>query len=505
MRTNSGWAIFACAVLASVLGLGSSACAQTPAPTPPPPTRPNVLLAVADDWGWPHAGTLGDPTVRTPTFDRLATEGVLFTHAFVASPSCTPSRNAVLTGQHIWRLGEGANLHSTLDRALPNFVSMLAEAGYQTAHHRKAWGPGDSRAGGYQQNPCGPERALAEFLAEREPQQPFCFWLGTSDPHRPFAKDLGKRAGIDTGSIRVPSCWPDRPEVRDDLADYYAAVQRWDADVGAALQLLREHGLLDNTLVVMTGDNGMPFPRAKANLYDLGARVPLAVRWGNGGRAGHVESTPVTLVDLAPTFLAAAGLPTPSAMTGRSLLPLLSGAGDDAEPTAPRPDFVVYGRERHTPAQALPSLDGYPSRALRTRDWLLIRNFAPERWPVGVPSGGTHPIGRFADCDNGPTKSLIAAGLADNEAAAVDAELAESYRLCFGRRPAYELYDCRTDPEQLRNLADDSRQAATLAELRQQLQEALVALGDPRAADGKAPFDGYPYRAKYLEARLKGR
>lgn len=457
-----------------------------------PPRRPNILFAMADDWGWPHAGALGDRVVATPTFDRLAREGVLFDHAWVSSPSCTPSRNAILTGQQFWRLGEGANLHSTLDVAQPNFMVLLREAGYEIGHWRKAWGPGDFTAGGYESSPCGPESTLAAFLAGRDPAKPFCFWFGTSDPHRGYARHSGRDSGIDLAAIELPPFWPDCEEVRSDVADYYFEVQRWDRDVGEALRQLEAAGVLADTIVVMTGDHGLPFPRGKGNLYDLGARVPLAVRWGRIARPGRTESRFVSLTDLAPTFLAAAGCAVPEAMTGTSLLPVLTAT----EPSAPEPrDCVVFGRERHTPAQAMPSLVGYPARAIRTRDWLLILNLAPDRWPAGVPDGATHPIARFSDCDDGPTKQLLAA-------ARGAPELERSWQLCFGKRPAVELYDCRADPWQVHDLAGDPARAATVAALRARLEAVLAATGDPRSTGAPVLFDGYPYRAAYLQKHL---
>ena len=456
----------------------------------PATKRPNILFALADDWGWPHAGALGDTVVATPTFDRLAKEGVMFDRAFVACPSCTASRNAILTGQQFYRLGEGANLHSTLDVRQPTFVSVLRDAGYQVGRCRKAWGPGDFKAGGYEQDPCGPNSTLAAFLEQRDPQRPFCFWFGTSDPHRGYLRNSGRDSGIDPKAIEVPSFLPDHDDVRGDLADYYFEVQRWDREVGEALALLAANGLLDDTLVVMTGDHGMPFPRCKGNLYDHGTRVPLAVRWARVRTPGRTVSDLVSLTDLAPTLLAAAGLEPPWVMTGESLLPLL------CDQRALHRDFVVHGRERHTPAQAAPSLSGYPSRALRTAHWLLILNLAPDRWPAGVPIGATHPMASFADCDAGPTKALLVQR-------PEDPAFAEFYRLCFAKRPAVELYDCRTDHDQIRDLGAEPAQAARIAALRARLVAYLKETGDPRFADAQAPFDDYPYRAAYLERRKK--
>lgn len=454
--------------------------------------RPNILLCVADDWGWPHAGAYGDKVVQTPAFDRLAGEGVLFQHAFVSAPSCTPSRNAILTGQHFYRLDEGANLQSTLNVRHPNFMRLLEQAGYQIGHWRKVWGPGVFEPGGYESHPCGPDMNFEEFLKQRADDRPFCFWFGTSDPHRPYKTGSGAAGGVDVAKIDLPQFLPDHETVRSDIADYYFEVQRWDRDVAAALALLEHAGELDNTIIVMTGDNGMPFPRCKANLYDWGSRAPLAIRWGAGVKAaGRSSDAFVSLVDLAPTFLAAAGVDVPQAMTGRSLLPLLQG-----DEVPPEFDRVIIGRERHAAAQEMPSLDGYPARALRTERYLYIRNLEPQRWPVGVPENATHQIGQFPDCDNSPTKSFIL----DRRD---DPEYRRFYELCFARRPAEELYDVQADPAQVQNLATDPAHRQTLDTLRTRLKSDLRQTGDPRFTDQPVKFDEYPYRVELIHQRIR--
>ncbi len=457
--------------------------------------RPNVLLCVADDWGWPHAGAYGDRVVKTPAFDRLAREGVLFEHAFVSAPSCTPSRNALLAGQQFYRLGQGANLQSTLDVAHPNFVQLMERAGYQIGHWRKVWGPGRFEAGGYTEHPCGPESSFEQFMKTRAKDKPFCFWFGTSDPHRPYEPGSGKASGMELSKVRVPEFLPDDEVVRSDIADYYFEVQRWDGDVAKAIALLEQAGELENTIIVMTGDHGMPFPRCKANLYDWGARVPLAIRWGEGVKApGRRVDAFVSLIDLAPTFLAAAGAQAPAVMTGKSLLPLLRN--ESTNPAADGRDRIVIGRERHAAAQAMPSLAGYPSRAIRTDRWLYVTNLEPDRWPAGAPEGATHPIGRFPDTDDGPTKSFIL----DHRD---DAQYRRYYDLCFARRPAEELYDVRADPDQVNNLAADPEHAETLRRLREQLAADLRATGDPRYTGQPVRFDEYPYRDERIHKRIE--
>jgi arylsulfatase A-like enzyme len=263
--------------------------------------------------------------------------------------------------------------------------------------------------------------------------------------------------------------------------------------VGKALQLLEEAGELENTIVVMTGDHGMPFPRCKGNLYDWGVRVPLAIRWGKGvAKPGRRVTDFASLPDLAPTFLEAAGVEIPQDMTTRSLLPMLESE-ESGRVDASR-DFVVTGRERHCPAQAAPSADGYPVRAIRTDRWLYMMNLEPDRWPAGVAEDSTAKR-PYADCDGGPTK--------DNIVANRDGAAKQAYRLCFAKRPAQELYDVQADPYQLRNLAADPAHAKTLAALRQRLVAYLKDTRDPRFTDAPVLFDTYTYRVGFGKNKPK--
>jgi arylsulfatase A-like enzyme len=453
-----------------------------------PPQRPNILFAIADDWGWPHAGIYGDPVVQTPTFDRVANEGVLFNHAYISSPSCTPCRNAILTGQYHWRLGPGANLWSTLDESTPVYPLMLEEAGYYVGHWRKSWGPGN--LDNWEKHPAGRhyDGGLEEFLAGKPENTPFCFWLGSSDPHRGYDEGSGARSGMDLEKIKLFEHFPDDPVVRSDVADYYFEVQRFDSDVADALRMLEEAGELENTIVVVTGDHGMPFPRCKANLYDSGARVPLAVRWGSGIRhPGRIIDDFISLTDLAPTFLILAGVDAPEVMTGRSMIPLLESEKTGIIEPEIR-SHVLHGKERHVPCQE-ESMGGYPCRAIRNHDFLYIRNFKPEWWPAGTPNylKAAVPYCWLGDCDNGPTKTYMV----DNKDK--DENHGHLWDLSFGKRPAEELYDCRKDPSQLVNLADDPEHAEVKESLSAQLMEQLELTGDPRVSGAGDEFEQHPY------------
>jgi N-sulfoglucosamine sulfohydrolase len=363
------------------------------------PGRPNILFAFADDWGR-HAsayaqldgpGSVND-VIQTPNFDRLAREGVLVRRAFVSAPSCTPCRSALLSGQHFWRTGRGAILRGAVwDPTIPSYPLLLHEAGYHIGETYKVWSPGTpvdapygapkfahEKAGGrfnqFSQNvtqmlkqgrPIEAARQVLydevkanfdAFLAARKPGQPFCYWFGPTNVHRKWVKGSGKGLwGIDPERLKgkMPPFLPDVPEVREDLADYFGEIQAFDAALGVLLARLKEAGELDNTLIVVSGDHGAPgFPHGKCNLYDFGAGVPLVLRWG-GARGGRVLDDLVSLTDLAPTFLEAAGVKPPPPMTGRSLVGLLKS--DRSGQVDPQRTWVLIGRERHVES----ARDGY--------------------------------------------------------------------------------------------------------------------------------------------------
>jgi N-sulfoglucosamine sulfohydrolase len=243
--------------------------------------------------------------------------------------------------------------------------------------------------------------------------------------------------------------------------------------------LLDKEGKLDNTLVVVTGDNGWPFPRCKANVYDGGTRQPLGVRWPAKVKAGQLCDDYINLMDLAPTFLEAAGLKPLPEMTGRSFLGLLTGA----EKWGAR-DTVFLERERHANVRAGDA--SYPMRAIRTRDFLYIRNLRPDRWPAGDPQAHKDPKRAFGDCDDGPTKNYI---LEHREEPAVQ----QFFQLCFAKRPAEELYDLSKDPQEIHNVAGQAAYASAQQQLRARLGQWMKDSADPRAVKDDDHWDAYPY------------
>ena len=447
--------------------------------------RPNILFAISDDQSFAHTGASGDPVVRTPAFDRVASEGVRFSHAFCSSPSCTPSRGAILTGQECYRLEEGVNLWSSLPARFESFPDLLEAAGYHVGYTRKGWGPGSLDASGRTRNPAGPRFGDFRSFHDAGPSgAPFCFWFGSNDPHRRYEKGSGRASGLRPEGVPVPEFLPDAAEVRSDILDYYFEIERFDRQLGEILAFLEERSQLDNTIVIVTSDNGMPFPRAKADLYDYGSRVPLAVRWPDRIPGGRVTSDFVSLVDLAPTILEAAQLEPPSDMTGVSLLSLLESDGQGR--IEPGRDQVILARERHTPWRA--GRVGYPMRGIRTHRHLYIRNLEPDRWPAGDP-----PI--FGEVDPSPTKDFIR----DRK----DTPGVKRYfEAAFSKRPGEELYDLATDPGQMRNVAGRDSYAAIKQSLSSRLDDHLMATRDPRALGRPPIWEADPH---YGRLRLEDR
>jgi arylsulfatase A-like enzyme len=440
---------------------------------------PNILFAIADDWSWPHAGAYGDRVVKTPAFDRVAAEGMLFSHAFCTAPTCTASRGAILTGQAPHRLEEGANLWSILQSKFPVYPDLLEAAGYVVGQAGKGWAPGSLEGSGRTRNPAGPGfKGFGEFLQDLPPDRPFCFWFGSHFPHRAYEEGSGAKSGMKIEDVDVPPFLPDKPAVRSDFLDYYHEVQQFDAEVGDLLRLLNKSGRAENTLVVVTSDNGMPFPRGKTNLYDSGTRMPLAIRWPGRVKPGRKTDALISFTDFAPTFLEAAGLEPHPDMTGRSFVGLLAGRKSKIN------DAVFTERERH--AYSREGNLSYPARAVRMKDFLYIRNLRPDRGPAGDDKA-LSDLGLFGDIDRSPSKSLVVEHRDD-------LDIAKFFNLTCARRPAEELFDVRKDPWQIENVAGRPEYASIKRRLRGILDRWLKDTADPRALDPSDDrWDRYPY------------
>lgn len=444
---------------------------------------PNILFILADNWRWPNAGALGDAMAITPAFDRLAREGVVFTHTFNPVPSCSPTRACLLTGRNAHELGERASLWSAFPKDTPVVTQLLRKAGYEIGYCGKPWGPGRADLSGWEENPVGPKFAdFSSFHARRDTSKPFFFWLGNTDTatrggQLPYL-DVAK-AKLDPAKLIVPPELPDGPEVRDDLMNYYGGVLKLDQEAAAAIALLEQSGELEHTIIIYTSDNGWQMPRGLANCYDAGSRVPLAIRWGQHLPAGRRIEAFVNVADLGPTFLEFAGLTPPPVMTMHSLKALLLGQPD---PT-PR-DAVFMERERH--ANVRHDHQSYPVRAIRTRDFLYLHNLRPDRWPAGDPDVWFIHGRPFGDVDTTRVKDFLLQRQ-------TDPRYANYIALIFGKRPAEELYDVRHDPSQIHSLAADPAYAEIRQQLRSRVEAWMKQTGDPRVDPAYDGWDGFPY------------
>jgi uncharacterized sulfatase len=501
--------------------------------------RPNILVLFADDLGR-YASAYADPQqpspndiIRTPVFDRMAREGALFRHAFVSVPSCTPSRAALVTGRYFFRNGSHSQLHFPWQKnAAPdpfeNIKGMpltLRDGGYHIGHSLKLH-MRDSIIGGKENlyNSAGQKineysevltkaadkeaakkqifdevkANFRNFLAKRQKDQPFFYSFNPTNTHRKWVQGSGKALwGLNPDDLKgkLPPVMPDVHEIREDVADYLGEAMAFDAACGVLVEMLEQSGELDNTIVVISGDHGIPgFPRGKTNVHDLGSEVLLAIRWPEKIAPQRVVKAPVSLIDLTPTFLDAAGLTSPDAPNGQSLLPALAKGADDTKLRG----WALIGRERHA-GRAREGELSYPVRALRTSRFLYVKNFKPERWPMGDPFQVTdtseppyealanNTYAAFPDMDMSPTKAWLVKHRKD-------AGMAPFIDFAWGKRPGEELYDLGTDPHQTKNLASDPAHAATLKQLREQLMGELKENADPRLANDA--FDRPPYHAK---------
>lgn len=493
-----------------------------------PDAVPNILVCIADDWGL-HAGVYGTNWVKTPNFDRVAEQGILFLRAYTPNAKCAPSRACLLTGRNSWQLREAANHICHFPHEFRAWPEALAENGWTTGHTQKGWGPGVAvDADGNPRKMTGPaynQRQLAspptaaisrtdyaanfvDFLNQAPAGKPWCFWFGALEPHRGYEFGSGiQKGGKALHDIdRVPEFWPDCDEVRHDMLDYAFEVEHFDQHVGAMLDELERRGELRNTLVIVTSDHGPPFPRSKGNANEFANHVPLAMMWPEGIRnPGRTIADFVSFVDIAPTLLQLARLTDDqhglAPVTGRSLLPMFQSEHSGQIDTSR--DHVLIGKERTDVGR--PHDWGYPIRGIVTSDWLFVQNFEPSRWPAGNPETG------YLDCDGGMTKTVI---LRNHRRDPGDV----FWQLCFGLRPAEELYHLDTDPDCVRNLAEpsdsvvpglttDTIQEARAA-LRERLHARLTEEGDPRMRGEGKVFDEYEHANKshvnFYEKFLRG-
>jgi N-sulfoglucosamine sulfohydrolase len=461
----------ALAVGSAVTGLllaAASGPIPAAAPAPPEP-HPNIVVLVADDLGWRDTGPYGNTFVRTPHIDQLARSGLRVERAFGTSPQCSPSRISTLTGKYPHATG-AEDLHMPLpegERILPSYLQWQ---GYFTGMMAKTHlGPNGERQ--FQWYSPETSASLPTFLDSAR-NQPFFLWVGFHDPHRPYQPGAIPQPHS-PARVVVPPYLADTPETRADLALYYDAIARMDADVGRILAELDRRKLRDNTLVIFLSDNGAPFPREKGTLYDPGTRTPLIFSWPRVIRPGSVyDGGIVSTVDLAPTIMEIAGATPPRAMQGQSFRSMLDDPGSYAGRT-----YVFSERNWH-------DCDEH-QRAVRTTRFKLIRTDAYTDLPLCTAA------------DIGASPSFLAL----RARAKAGRLTAAQQRLFEAPRARIELYDLAADPWELRNVADEPKYAKEARELALVLQEWMEQSGDFPAAyrvrdDNTDRITGVPFTTK---------
>lgn len=465
--------------------------------------RPNILFIISDDQGYPHASAYGCSFVHTPTFDRIANEGVLFTNAFVAAPQCSPSRASILTGQFIWQNGPAGTHWSTFPARLATYTDILRQHGYEVAYTGKGWEPGNWIDGGRTTDPAGIKfvdvkdaatynksryasgistdnyaGSFQMFLDKRDQSKPFCFWLGGREPHRPYEKGSGVKSGKKLSSVKLPLYLPDSNVIKSDMLDYALEIEWFDHQAGKVLNLLRKKRLLKNTLVIFTSDNGMPFPRAKAYSFDDGNHVPLAIMWKDHIKnPGRTITDLISAIDFFPTFLEAAGIKNKTTVPGKSLLNIL--IKHKLKTSDSSDQYIFWGRERHSDAR-WDNL-GYPQRAIRSGQYLYIWNLKPERYPAGSPKeikkGSL--VWAYDDIDPSPSKDFMIE------------HQGKLFDLAFDKFPEEMLYDIQTDPYCMNNLADNSDYQKAKNKLSNILKKRLKQTDDPRMGSDPDIWESY--------------
>ncbi len=472
--------------------------------------QPNILFCISDDQSWIHTSFMGAPQLKTPAFDRVAAEGVLFNNAYCSAPSCAPSRASILIGRHIYDLKEGGLLFGGIPKEMDLFTVLLEKNGYSVAYTGKGYGPGNMNDDQYWKEAeiLGTEyweedmevpieimeldyaSSFKVFLEENnESDKPFFFWYGGLEPHRPYYEGIGAQHGINPDSVIVPAFLPDNSETRTDIADYLFEIEWFDKHLASMIALLEEKGELENTIIIVTSDNGMPFPRAKANLYEYGTHMPLAIMWGDKIKGGRVVEDFTVAADFAPTILDLAGVEIPEAVTGKSLRKILESSKEGL--IDPERDKVVTAIERHTYCR--PGGLPYPSRAIRKGNWTYIMNFEPERYPAGHPNFISMTGQVYGDVDAGLSRKFML----DNKD---QPDLNKLIGLSFGKRPEEELYDISKDHYQMNNLAENPAYVDIKEELKKELFEYLTETRDPRM-NNESPWDNYPFFADGYDHR----
>ena len=460
---------------------GATGALVRPAPAVQGRRPRNILLMIADDLGL-HTGEYGDGAARTPNLDRLARDGVRFTNAFCTTASCSASRSVILSGLHNHANGHYGHAHAEHNQRYLPFVRplprMLKDAGYRTGligklHVSPASAlPFDMSVPGIQRGVFEMAGIARKFI-QADSGRPWYLHVGFADPHRwgrGFANqdyEGVKRLPFDPAKVPVPSFLPDNPAVRKEIAEYYEAANRLDQGIGFFLDVLRETGQLDNTLVLFFSDNGIPFPNAKTTVYDAGIHLPFLVRSPDQTRRGVVNHAMISFTDITPTALDWTGVKPPEyPLHGRSFLPIL----EQENPAGW--DRVYFSHTFHELTMY------YPMRGMRTKEYKYIRNLLPElEFPFASDLWACATWQSVKDGSGKLGKRSVQAYL---------------------HRPGEEFYDIRKDPDEVVNLAGSPAHQQTLAAIRAEVHAWRRKTRDPWTIlgtyKGEEPGDSFEER-----------
>lgn len=405
---------------------------------------PNIVLIVGEDMG-PELRCYGDANAITPNMDRLAAQGARFTRCFTHAPVCAPSRSGLITGRYPTSIGTH-HMRSTLLKPPPLFTDYLKKAGYTIA-----W-PTNSRFGKTDFNFAVPPKAfdIVTDWTKEIPKQPFFGFYNIFTSHESrirapaaeFARltaRLKRSERRDPTKMKLPAYYPDAPEVRRDLANYYELVTAVDYQVGVVLDALEKAGIADNTIVFLTGDHGRGLPRSKRWVYNQGIHVPLIVRWPGRIKPRTVREDLVCFLDFAPTMLALAGVEVPKEMQGHIIL---------GPKKSPERRYIFAARDRMD--------ETYDRiRTVRDKHCQYIRNFEPDLpYAQRVAYGELMPTMKVwrklhAEGKLNPVQDLFFAAT----------------------KPREELYDVDADPDEVHNLANDPKCKDKLAQMQAALDQ----------------------------------
>lgn len=460
--------------------------------------RPNILFAIADDMS--HASAYGYKFLSTPNVDKLAKTGLRFNSMYTPSSKCAPSRAVLLTGRNPWQLEEAANHQPTWPVKFKTVVEALSDNGYFTGYTGKGWSPGIHPKGRYltgkPYNQIEVESVPAkgihkfdysanfkQFMKEKPEEEPFFFWYGCKEPHRGYEYKSGVKYGKKFSDLDfLPTFWGDSEAVKHDILDYAIEVEYFDMHLGKILKHLEEIGELDNTIVIVTSDNAMPFPRFKGHPHEFATRVPFIVNWPeNIVKPGREVNEFASFIDLTPTLLEVANLSQKVSnmqeIEGESLFDIFQNK-------AKKRDYVITGRERNDCVRQQGW--GYPVRSIHRGEFVYMHNFKPDRWPCGEPQTG------YRDTDWSPTKTVT---LKEKPGTVI-------FDVCYGKRPKEELYNIILDPECLNNLAENPSYLKKKQTLKKELFAKLKRQEDPRMFGNGDVFDTYDFERRnqsYLE------